>query len=147
MKSTSRSCRVHDWACLRLETNSGCQNHTCACLLGAKQLSSWSCMIQVAQHMSFDVTNMEYYPTIFFNEFWLLRDYLVPINDTVTELPLHFTLSSMSYMKFTLFSQMEQAFSQQVCLLYQKLGRKVTNFAMFLWFVHTQTAVCSLGTI
>ena len=64
--------------------------------------------------MSFDVTNMEYYPTIFFNEFWLLRDYLIPVNETVTEIPLHFTLSSMTLWKFTLFSQMDQAFSQQV---------------------------------
>lgn len=70
--------------------------------------------MQVAEHMSFDIKNMEYYPTIFFNEFWLLRDYLIPINETVTEVPLTFTLSSMTLWKFTLFSQMDQAFSQQV---------------------------------
>lgn len=72
------------------------------------------CGLQIAEHMSFDVTSMEYYPTIFFNEFWLLRDYLIPVNETVTEIPLHFTLSSMTLWKFTLFSQMDQAFSQQV---------------------------------
>ena len=64
--------------------------------------------------MTFDPVAMEYYPTIFFNEFWLLRDYLIPMNETVTEIPLFFTLSSMSLMKFTLFSQMDQAFSKQV---------------------------------
>ena len=75
--------------------------------------------MQVADHMNFDHVAMEYYPTLFFNEFWLLRDYLIPINETVTEVPLFFTLSSMSLMKFTLFSQMDQAFSKQVSLLLQ----------------------------
>ena len=64
--------------------------------------------------MLFDHVAMEYYPTMFFNEFWLLRDYLIPMNDTVTEIPLFFTLSSMSLMKFTLYAQMDQALSKQV---------------------------------
>lgn len=73
--------------------------------------------IQVAEHMTFDPVAMEYYPTLFFNEFWLLRDYLIPMNETVTEVPLFFTLSSMSLWKFSLMSQMDQAFSKQVCLI------------------------------
>ncbi|KAL3148018.1 hypothetical protein ABBQ38_014310 [Trebouxia sp. C0009 RCD-2024] len=67
----------------------------------------------IAEHMSIDPVAMEYYPTLFFNEFWLLRDYLIPMNETVTAIPLHFTLSSMSLWKFSLFSQMDQAFSKQ----------------------------------
>ena len=68
----------------------------------------------MAEHMSFDPVAMEYYPTIWFNEFWLLRDYLIPMNETVTEVPLTFTLTSMSLSKFSLMSQMDQAFSKQV---------------------------------
>lgn len=73
-------------------------------------------LMQIAEHMSIDPVAMEYYPTLFFNEFWLLRDYLIPMNETVTAIPLHFTLSSMSLWKFSLFSQMDQAFSKQVAL-------------------------------
>ena len=70
--------------------------------------------MQIADHMTFDPVAMEYYPTIFFNDFWLLKDYLIPMNESVTEVPLSFTLSSMTLWKFTLFSQMDQAFGKQV---------------------------------
>ena len=70
--------------------------------------------MQIAEHMTFDPVAMEYYPTLFFNDFWLLKDYLIPMNETVTEVPLSFTLSSMTLWKFTLFSQMDQAFGKQV---------------------------------
>ncbi len=70
--------------------------------------------MQIAEHMTFDPVAMEYYPTIFFNDFWLLKDYLIPMNESVTEVPLSFTLSSMTLWKFTLFSQMDQAFGKQV---------------------------------
>jgi len=73
--------------------------------------------MQIAEHMTFDPVAMEYYPTIFFNDFWLLKDYLIPMNETVTEVPLSFTLSTMTLWKFTLFSQMDQAFGKQVCSL------------------------------
>jgi len=33
-------------------------------------------------------STINYYPTVFFNEFWLLRDKLILINETVSELPL-----------------------------------------------------------
>ncbi len=66
--------------------------------------------------MSFDPVAMEYYPTIFFNEFWLLKDYLVPVNETLTETQISLTLSTMSLWKFSLFAQMDQAMNKQVCL-------------------------------
>ena len=69
---------------------------------------------QMVELMSFDHVAMEYYPTVWFNEFWLLRDYLIPMNETVTEVPLTFTLTSISLTKFSLMSQMDQAFSKQV---------------------------------
>ena len=57
---------------------------------------------------------MEYTPTLFFNEFWLLRDHLIPLNETVGEVTLHFSLSGMSQWKWTIFTQMEQSFNMQV---------------------------------
>ena len=70
-------------------------------------------LLQMVEWMSFDPVAMEYYPTIWFNEFWLLRDYLIPMNETVTQVPLTFTLTSISLSKFSLMSQMDQAFSKQ----------------------------------
>eukprot|EP00891_Asterochloris_glomerata_P007997 jgi/Astpho2/7997/fgenesh1_pm.00119_%23_6_t len=68
---------------------------------------------QIAPHMSLDPVRMEYAPTLFFNEFWLLRDHLIPLNETVDEVTLHFSLSGMSMWKWTIFTQMEQSFNMQ----------------------------------
>ncbi|KAL0448278.1 UNVERIFIED_CONTAM: Cleft lip and palate transmembrane protein 1 [Sesamum latifolium] len=51
-----------------------------------------------------------YYPTIFFNEFWLLRDKLIPINETVNELPLNLEVGPISMTKWQLFLQIDQSF-------------------------------------
>uniref|UniRef100_M8CIG0 Cleft lip and palate transmembrane protein 1-like protein n=1 Tax=Aegilops tauschii TaxID=37682 RepID=M8CIG0_AEGTA len=51
-----------------------------------------------------------YYPTVFFNEFWLLRDKLTALNETVKELTLNLEVSPISMTKWQLFLQIEQSF-------------------------------------
>lgn len=51
-----------------------------------------------------------YFPTIFFNEFWLLRDKLIPVNETVRELPLNLEVGPISMTKWQLFLQIDQSF-------------------------------------
>lgn len=51
-----------------------------------------------------------YYPTIYFNEFWLLRDKLIPLNDSISELLLNLELGPISLTKWQLFLQIEQSF-------------------------------------
>ena len=63
--------------------------------------------------MVLDDTELMYYPLVFFNEFWLLRDKLVPINETVHSLDLELKLTSMKPWMFQLFSQMDQSFAMQ----------------------------------
>lgn len=58
--------------------------------------------------MDFDTGN--YYPIIFFNEFWLLRDKLIQINETVAELPLNLEVGPISMTKWQLFLQIDQSF-------------------------------------
>ena len=57
---------------------------------------------------------MNYYPLVYFNEFWLLREYLVPLNETVSEVTLRLDLYRLAMWKFTLYNQMEESFSMQV---------------------------------
>ncbi|XP_070030881.1 uncharacterized protein [Nicotiana tomentosiformis] len=64
----------------------------------------------VAPYMNIESTTGNYYPTIFFNEFWLLRDKLIPLNESVTEVPLHLEVSPMSMTKWQLFLQIDQSF-------------------------------------
>ena len=76
------------------------------------------CLPQQATWMSLDDEAMTYKPTVFFNDFWLMRKHLVPVNETVTELPLHLSLSGMGNWKFMLYVQMDQSFSMQArCLV------------------------------
>ncbi|GJS72630.1 zinc finger, CCHC-type containing protein [Tanacetum coccineum] len=60
--------------------------------------------------MNIEPTTWNYYPTVFFNEFWLLRDKLIAINDTVNELDFHLEVAPISMTKWQLFMQIDQSF-------------------------------------
>ncbi|CAL0319784.1 unnamed protein product [Lupinus luteus] len=60
--------------------------------------------------MNIDPITGNYYPTVFFNEFWLLRDKLIPLNETVTELSLNLEVGPISMTKWQLFLQIDQSF-------------------------------------
>lgn len=55
----------------------------------------------------------KYHPMVWFNDFWLLRDYLVPVNDTLVEVPIHLAIDTIGSFKYSVFSQMEVSFSLQ----------------------------------
>nr|CAB3484591.1 unnamed protein product [Digitaria exilis] len=60
--------------------------------------------------LNVDPATGDYYPTVFFNEFWLLRDKLIALNETVKELPLNLEIGPISMTKWQLFLQIEQSF-------------------------------------
>ncbi|KAK4417458.1 Cleft lip and palate transmembrane protein 1 [Sesamum alatum] len=64
----------------------------------------------IAPYLNIEPSTGNYYPTIFFNEFWLLRDKLIPINETVNELPLNLEVGPISMTKWQLFLQIDQSF-------------------------------------
>ncbi|XAR51054.1 hypothetical protein NMG60_11005563 [Bertholletia excelsa] len=64
----------------------------------------------ISPYLNIEPKTGNYYPTIFFNEFWLLRDKLIPINDTVKELLLNLEVGPISMTKWQLFIQIDQSF-------------------------------------
>ena len=54
-----------------------------------------------------------YTPHIYFNDFWLLRDYLIPLNETITEQRIHFIVEPISSWKAHLMAQMDNSFKLQ----------------------------------
>ncbi|KDP24214.1 hypothetical protein JCGZ_25871 [Jatropha curcas] len=64
----------------------------------------------IAPFLNIEPSTGNYYPTIFFNEFWLLRDKLIPVNETATELPLNLEVGPISMTKWQLFLQIDQSF-------------------------------------
>lgn len=64
----------------------------------------------IAPYLNVDPQTGNYYPTVFFNEFWLLKDKLLQINETITSLPLHLEVAPISMTKWQLFMQIDQSF-------------------------------------
>ena len=60
--------------------------------------------------LNVDQKTGNYYPMIYFNEFWLLRDKLIPLNETVEELLLNLEVGPISLTKWQMFLQIDQSF-------------------------------------
>ena len=53
-----------------------------------------------------------YYPVLFVNTFWQLRDHMTELNDTVKTLPLHITLNNMNNWKFSIYASIDDGMKQ-----------------------------------
>ncbi len=63
-----------------------CEHDPVSCLFALDQVAPFLTYNEEANH----------FPIVWFNDFWLLRDYLVPMNDTLTNVTLHFDLGYAS---------------------------------------------------
>ncbi|KAG0287506.1 hypothetical protein BGZ96_008570 [Linnemannia gamsii] len=52
-------------------------------------------------------------PTVFINDFWLLKEQMTAINETVKELPLRINFYPISYMKLQMYSSLDIGMSKQ----------------------------------
>lgn len=61
-----------------------------------------------------DVTGQNgwYYPVLFVNTFWQLRDHMTELNSTVKTLPLHITLNNLNNWKFSIISSIDEGMKQ-----------------------------------
>ena len=64
-------------------------------------------------HLQIDEKSGKYFPPFFFNEFWLLKEYLVVVNDTVENLNLTMSFYCIPLWKLTIMSQMDKSFAMQ----------------------------------
>ena len=53
-----------------------------------------------------------YYPILFPNTFWQLRDHMTELNDTITTLPLHIKLNNLANWKFSLYATIDDSVKQ-----------------------------------
>lgn len=67
---------------------------------------------QLEPFYKFD-SNGNYYPILWCNEFWVLREQLMVLNDTVKDLKLDLSFEPLSLLKFSLYTQMDSSFSMQ----------------------------------
>jgi len=74
----------------------------------------------VRQHVQLESTGARdasgqsgwYYPILFVNTFWQLRDHMTELNSTVKELPLHISLTNMQNWKMTIYSSIDEGMKQ-----------------------------------
>ncbi|KAF4318510.1 hypothetical protein JM18_001895 [Phytophthora kernoviae] len=67
----------------------------------------------VSTEMDVDQEAGLYKPVLFMNEFWMLEEQLIPVNDTLTALPLQISFYTLPMYKYALYTQMEQNFKNQ----------------------------------
>ena len=53
-----------------------------------------------------------YYPILFVNTFWQLRNHMTELNSTVTELPLRITLNNLNHWKFSMYATVDESMKQ-----------------------------------
>ena len=53
-----------------------------------------------------------YYPILFVNTFWQLRDHMTELNETVKEVPLHITLNNMKNWQMSLYASIDEGMKQ-----------------------------------
>jgi len=68
---------------------------------------------QFESYMQIDNELSGYFPVLYFDEFWLLKEHLIIINETLDTLPLSITYSPLSLMRWQFMLQMDQSFQMQ----------------------------------
>ena len=63
--------------------------------------------------MNVDLESGNYFPTTVVNDFWLLQDKLIQVNETVEELPLTITVGTLQMWKWTIYFSMDKSFKMQ----------------------------------
>ncbi|KAJ8385036.1 hypothetical protein AAFF_G00195660 [Aldrovandia affinis] len=56
------------------------------------------------QHVKFDAVSGDYYPIVYFNDYWNLQKDYFPINDTLPKLPLRLTFCPLSLWRWQLYA-------------------------------------------
>ncbi|KAF3274554.1 hypothetical protein TWF970_007816 [Orbilia oligospora] len=57
--------------------------------------------------------NSWFYPVVFVNDFWLLKEHMMPINETVKTQDLHINVYNIPNWKYNIYASMDQAFKVQ----------------------------------
>ena len=69
--------------------------------------------VHMRDSMRFHPDTLQYWPTVYVNEFWLLRDHHVPLNASVAAANLTLTVAPLSLFRWQLYEQMERTFEHQ----------------------------------
>lgn len=89
------------------------------------------CEPQLAQYVVFD-NAANHFPIIHFNEFWLLRDKMVQMNESVTNVTLHLEVGPVAMWWWQIMVQMDKSFEMQRSMGMQSEGESDEIKRIFL---------------
>eukprot|EP01126_Amoeba_proteus_P029885 TRINITY_DN2953_c0_g2_i11.p1 TRINITY_DN2953_c0_g2~~TRINITY_DN2953_c0_g2_i11.p1 ORF type:complete len:356 (-),score=68.64 TRINITY_DN2953_c0_g2_i11:968-2035(-) len=73
---------------------------------------------RLLSHLKFDDSKNYYYPIIYGNDFWLFREDMIEINESIgNQIPLDITYEPISFLKWNLICQTEESLKSQMELL------------------------------
>ena len=70
---------------------------------------------QFLPHLDFDAKG-NYKPIVMLNDFWILRDYLIPVNATTSDVTINVDVNEISIFVWQLYLQFEQSFQIQTTM-------------------------------
>ena len=121
-------------------------NLTLTLIADASIMDLATLQVPIAQHIkpvlptSPDSKVGQIYPIMFANDFWLLRENMMPINDTLRTVNLHVNYHALSSMKFNIYASMTVSFEQ--ASQQQGTGSEMDEIKRML----TETSPWLLGT-
>ncbi|KYQ88563.1 hypothetical protein DLAC_11294 [Tieghemostelium lacteum] len=69
--------------------------------------------VEVVSLFNISAKEGKFYPTVYMNDFWVFKEHLIPLNETVEELTLQMSFYPMSMFKWQIQLQMEKSFEMQ----------------------------------
>lgn len=105
-------------------------------VVGNGGILDWSTLTPpLKQHVVLETSNARdksgrngwYYPIVYPNDFWQLRDHMVELNHTVITLPLHINLGMTAWWKFQVFSSLDYSFKQSAANPNTALGQSAST--------------------
>lgn len=101
-----------------------------------------------AQYAAGRPPNVLRYPTLFPNDFWLLKDHMHPLNETLNEVHLHVRLYHQSWFKFQMLAALGDSFDKQA----SATGSEIDMFKTMLletnpWFLALTIIVSILHSV
>lgn len=92
-------------------------NYTIALVTDVSSYPQGGIPPQLTPFFSFTENGAHYFPIVWDNDFWLLREDYSPLNHTVSTLALDLTFEPIGFMKFGLLTQMSVSLSSQSSML------------------------------
>lgn len=65
----------------------------------------------------FDPITGDYYPPLWFNDFWVLQEHLEPINESDAQLPLHMWFASIPLWKWQMMLEIDRSLTMQTSMM------------------------------